>query len=231
LAELTWDSDPAKFAGHPRTSGSHSITLRLARENDVPLMFTLSQLSYWSAKHLGDCGLESMKVRGRLQEGMIADIVVFDPKRVKEGSSYKAGEQGLPPISLPHVIVNGVLVKKDNMATDNFPGQPIRYPVEDKPRHKPASQKQWLKSFTIDSSPLAPKAAAKAKGSEDKQSSLQPKQPVAEKTTVALAAGRHRATHTWFGDQQYRALGYCCELHMLEARFGKADMTPKAKRR
>ena len=42
----------------------------MAREADVPLMFTLAQLSYWSALHLGDIGLESMKVRGRMQEGM-----------------------------------------------------------------------------------------------------------------------------------------------------------------
>lgn len=224
---LNWDSDPAKFSGHPRTSGSHSIVLRLGRENDVPLIFTLAQLSYWSAKHLGDCGLASMKVRGRLQEGMIADIVVFDPKKVKEGSSYKSGEQGLPPIGMPHVIVNGVFVKKDNKATNRFPGQPIRYPVEEKPRHIAASQQQWLKTFTIDSSPLAPKAA-KVKDSENRQSSLQPK---AEKKTGALAAGRHRTTHNWFVDQRYRSLGYCCELHMLEARVKKADEAPRAKPR
>ena len=32
---LGWDDDPSKFAGHPRTSGSHSIVLRLGREHDV----------------------------------------------------------------------------------------------------------------------------------------------------------------------------------------------------
>jgi hypothetical protein len=29
---LDWDDDPAKFKSDPRTSGSHTITLRLARE-------------------------------------------------------------------------------------------------------------------------------------------------------------------------------------------------------
>jgi len=43
--ELTFDSDPAKFQGHPRTSGSHTTALRLARESAVPLNFTLAQLS------------------------------------------------------------------------------------------------------------------------------------------------------------------------------------------
>ena len=103
---LGWDDDPAKFKGHPRTSGSHTTVLRLARENNVPLMHTLAQLSYWSAYHLGKTGLKSMQVRGRMQQGMVADIVVFNPETVAEGSSYKAGENGLPPVGLPHVIVN-----------------------------------------------------------------------------------------------------------------------------
>jgi hypothetical protein len=154
---LDWNSDPAKFSGHPRTSGTHSATLRMAREADVPLLFTLSQLSYWSALHLGKAGLESMKVRGRMQEGMVADIVIFDPEKVREGSSYKKGEQGLPPHGLPHVIVNGVFVKKHNKATDMFPGKPIRYPVEEKPRHVPATKKQWLKTFTIDHGAVKPR--------------------------------------------------------------------------
>lgn len=136
---LGWDDDPALFKGHPRTSGSHTTVLRLAREQGVPLMFSLSQLSYWPALHLGETGLEQMKVRGRLQEGMVADIVIFDADRVAEGSTYKAGENGLPPIGLPHVMVNGVFVKRDDKATDLFPGQPIRYPVEDKGRHVPVT--------------------------------------------------------------------------------------------
>ncbi|MCP4396305.1 MAG: aminoacylase, partial [bacterium] len=167
---LTWDSDPAQFSGHPRTSGSHSIVLRMAQEAEVPLMFTLAQLSYWSALHLGEAGIDSMKVRGRMQENMVADLVIFDPETVREGSSYKKGEQGLPPHGLPHVIVNGQFVKKDNKATDLFPGQPIRYPVEEKGRFVPATTKQWLKTFTIDTSPIKPKEKIEKKDS----TSLQP---------------------------------------------------------
>ncbi len=156
-SDYGWDDDPAKFAGHPRTSGAHTTVLRQAREEGVPLMFTLSQLSYWSAKHLGDAGLVQMTERGRMQEGMVADIVVFNPKTVKEGSSYKAGMNGLPPVGLPHVIVNGQFVKRDNKATDIFPGLPIRYPVQDEGRFVPAEKQQWLKTFTIDSGSVKPK--------------------------------------------------------------------------
>jgi N-acyl-D-glutamate deacylase len=148
--EITWDSDPAKFIGHPRTSGSHSTALQLARDAEVPLMFSLSQLSYWSAKHLGDAGLEAMQKRGRMQEGMIADITIFNPETVKPGSSYKNGEHGLPPAGIPHVLVNGQFVKRDNQATNVMAGVPIRYPVEEEPRFVPASKEEWIETFTID---------------------------------------------------------------------------------
>jgi len=85
----------------------------------------------------------------------LSNSVVFDSDEVREQSTYKAGTQGLPPVGLPHVIVNGAFTKRDNQATDEFPGLPIRYPVEDRPRHIPASQEQWLKDFTIDLSPLS----------------------------------------------------------------------------
>jgi hypothetical protein len=155
---LGWKDDPAKFPGHPRTSGSHTKVLQMGRAADVPLMFTLSQLSYWSALHLGQAGLDSMKVRGRMQKGMVADIVVFNPKTVAPGSDYKKGENGLPPKGIPHVIVNGRFVKRNNKATNVMAGVPIRYPVEKKGRFVPASTKQWLSTFTIDSSFIKPRA-------------------------------------------------------------------------
>ncbi len=144
-----WHTDPARFVGHPRTSGAHTKALRMAREDGVPLMFTLAQLSYWSALHLGDMGLEQLKVRGRMQRGMVADIVIFDPEAVAEGSDYKLGMNGLPPRGLPHVIVNGRFAKRNNKATDVMAGLPIRFPVEEKARFVPASTKQWLKDFSL----------------------------------------------------------------------------------
>jgi len=92
-----------------------------------------------------------------MQEGMIADIVIFDPNSVREGSSYKGGENGLPPIGMPHVIVNGSFVKRDGQATSAMAGQPIRYPVEREGRFQPASTEQWLSDFTIDDGSLAPR--------------------------------------------------------------------------
>jgi len=58
---LSWDSGYEDYTGHPRTAGSHTRVLRMARETGVPLMHTLAQMSYWPAMHLGDTGLKAMQ--------------------------------------------------------------------------------------------------------------------------------------------------------------------------
>lgn len=78
---------------------SYSITLQLARENNVPLMFTLAQLSYWNAKHLGDTGLVVMQERRRVQVG------------------------------IPWVIVNGTILVWNSEVQNVRPGQSIRFRV------------------------------------------------------------------------------------------------------
>ena len=127
---LPEDAPYDKIVTHPRAAGSHSRALRFAREHNIPLMTVLANLSYWSAKHLGDTGLESMKRRGRMQEGMVADITVFDPKTVTDKADYAAGKNGLPPDGIPYVIVNGVVtIKNSKLVPDAWAGQPIRFPV------------------------------------------------------------------------------------------------------
>ena len=149
--QLPWDAPYEDYAGHPRSAGTHATVLRIARENDVPLMHTLSQLSYWSAKHLGDTGLKSMQERGRLQKGMVADIVVFDAQNVTEHADYKSGANGLPSTGIPYVLVNGTVVVSDSKVLKGVnAGQPIRFPVEKKGRFVPASGEAWLKSYTVD---------------------------------------------------------------------------------
>jgi N-acyl-D-amino-acid deacylase len=153
---LPWDADYSKFAGHPRTAGCYAKTLRMGREQGVPLMFTLAQLSYWSALHLGDAGLEAMKERGRVQVSKIADLTLFDPKTVTDHATYKAGENGLPSTGIPYVIVHGTVVVENSKVLPAKPGQPIRYPVEEKGRFEPVSVAEWINDRTILSKPYAP---------------------------------------------------------------------------
>jgi N-acyl-D-aspartate/D-glutamate deacylase len=152
---LAWDAPYEDYAGHPRSAGSHAITLRIARENGVPLMHTLSQLSYWSAKHLGDTGLQAMQERGRMQEGMIADIVIFDAENATEHADYKSRTNGLPSTGIPYVLVNGtVVVRNSEVLKDVTPGQSIRFPVEEKGRFIPVSSESWLRAYTVESNPV-----------------------------------------------------------------------------
>ena len=130
---LPEDAPYDKIVTHPRAAGTHAKALRVARENNIPLMGVLANLSYWSAKHMGDTGLESMKVRGRMQEGMVADITIFDPKTVADRADYEAGKNGLPSAGIPYVLVNGVITVKDSeLVPDAYAGQPIRYPIIEK---------------------------------------------------------------------------------------------------
>ena len=146
---LPYDADVTKYAGHPRTSSTYTTTLKLAREQGVPLMFTLAQLSYWTAKHLGDTGLEAMKQRGRVQVGKVADLALFDPDKVAPRATYKLGENGLPPVGMHYVIVNGTIVVKDSKVLDVRPGQSIRFPVEAKGRFEPVEINKWLGQHSI----------------------------------------------------------------------------------
>jgi len=146
---LPWDADYSQYAGHPRTAGANAKVLRLGREQGVPLMFAISQLSYWTAKHLGDTGLEAMKQRGRVQVGKIADLTLFDPKTVRDNATYKAGENGLPSTGMPYVIVSGTVVVRDSRVLPVKPGQPIRFPVEAKGRFEPVEVNKWLGEYTI----------------------------------------------------------------------------------
>ncbi len=145
---LDWEDPYEEYTGHPRTAGSHARTLRMGRELGIPLMQSLSQLSYWSALHLGDTGLGAMKLRGRMQEGMVADITIFDPETVTDNATYKAGEHLLPSSGIPWVIVSGQIVVRDSVAQKVMAGQPIRFEPTG-PRHRPTDTRQWLNAHTV----------------------------------------------------------------------------------
>ena len=90
-------------------------------------------------------GLKAMQLRGRMQEGMVADITMFDPETVRDNATYATGT--LPSSGIEHVIVNGTLVMKDQKPLKGVnPGQPIRFePV--KSRFEPLTVESWQNAF------------------------------------------------------------------------------------
>ena len=141
----SWDLPFTDYQGHPRTAGTRAKVLRLGRENGVPLMFSIAQMAYWPAKHLGDAGLKAMQQRGRVQEGMIADITIFNPETVTDNATYKSGEQGMPSTGIPYVIVHGQLVVENSEFKKVWAGQPIRYPITTNGKLEELSQEEWQK--------------------------------------------------------------------------------------
>ena len=143
---ITWDTPFEDLPNtHPRGAGSYARALRMGRENGIPLMQTIAQCSYNSARPLGETGLKAMQERGRMQEGMVADITIFDPETVTDNATYAQGN--LPSSGIPFVIVNGVVVVDGGeVLRDVNPGQPIRH----EPREslfEPLDVDAWMQAY------------------------------------------------------------------------------------
>ena len=65
------------------------------------------------------------KGRGELREGNWADIVVFDPEKVQDTSTYKDPHHYATGI--PYVLVNGVLVILNGEDTGAKAGETLRH--------------------------------------------------------------------------------------------------------
>ncbi len=143
---ITWDTPFDKLPNsHPRGAGSFARALRMGREHNIPLMQTISQLSYNSARPLGLTGLKAMQERGRIQKGMVADITIFNPKTATDNATYAKGT--LPSTGIPWVIVNGVVVVENSeVLKDVNPGQPIRHQLSVSWR-EPIDVEAWTQKF------------------------------------------------------------------------------------
>ena len=89
-----------------------------------------------------------MQIRGRMQEGMVADVTIFNPDTITDNATYVLGENGRPSTGIPYVLVNGVIVVRDSQVQDGvFPGQPIRYPIEAEGRWVPLERESFLENL------------------------------------------------------------------------------------
>jgi N-acyl-D-amino-acid deacylase len=106
---------------HPRGAGSFPRVLgRYVREQKVlSLEAAIHKMTALPAQQLG------LADRGSLAKGMKADLVIFDPASVIDGSTVEKPLE--PPKGIPYVMVNGVFVVKDGQPTSARAGKPLRH--------------------------------------------------------------------------------------------------------
>ena len=90
-------------------------------------MQALRKCSLWPAQRLEDRA-PIMKLKGRLKIGAHADLIVFDPKTVRDRSTF--ANAGQPSTGFRFVLVQGTPVVSEGKLLENtFPGQGLRAPV------------------------------------------------------------------------------------------------------
>jgi N-acyl-D-amino-acid deacylase len=111
-----------KSATHPRAYGNFARLLgKYARDEKViPLEEAIRKLTSLPATNM------KIEKRGALKEGFYADVVVFDPEKVQDHSTFQDSHQYSTGMS--HVFVNGVQVLKDGEHTGAMPGRVVRGP-------------------------------------------------------------------------------------------------------
>ena len=129
LPWVSFGSDAASMApeepftrssAHPRAYGNFARLLgRYVRdERLVTLEEAVRRLSGFPADNLG------LADRGRLREGMFADVVVFDPATIADRATYERPHQYA--VGVRHVLVNGVPVLADGEHTGAKPGRALK---------------------------------------------------------------------------------------------------------
>jgi len=113
-------SDGQAGGRHPRGAGTFPRVLgRLVREQQwITLEEAVRKMTSAPATRLG------LFDRGLIREGMKADLVIFDAKRVIDRSTFK--EPLLTSEGISRVFVNGEPVWQDGKTTGNLPGEVIR---------------------------------------------------------------------------------------------------------
>jgi len=104
---------PRTYGSFPRILGEFVRDMRL-----MPLEEAIRKMTSAPAARLG------ITDRGRLADGMKADIVVFDPASVRATATWDDPKQF--PVGIPWVIVNGELVVDGGEHTGAVPGRALR---------------------------------------------------------------------------------------------------------
>ncbi|UCG75166.1 MAG: amidohydrolase family protein, partial [Gemmatimonadota bacterium] len=120
-----WPLPEGTFS-HPRSNGTFAKILRsyVGERGLLSMQDALRKMSLMPAQTL-EGFVPQMEKKGRMQEGMDADIVVFDPEVISHVGTYQEPNQ--PAVGVQTLLVNGEpVVAQGELILDAAPGRPIR---------------------------------------------------------------------------------------------------------
>lgn len=106
--------------GHPRSTGTFPRVIG-HYVRDVKLFSLEEAVRKMTSLPADFVGLRD---RGRVQEGLAADLAIFDPATVADQSTWEQPQ--LMAVGIPHVMVNGTFVLRDGKLTGRTPGRYLR---------------------------------------------------------------------------------------------------------
>lgn len=123
-----WPLSKDAFA-HPRSAGTYTRLLShwVRERKALSLSEAIEKSSLIPANILGK-SVPQMTKKGRIQKGMDADIIIFDPITIQDKATFTEPNQC--SVGMKFVLVNGIpLIENGILDIDAKPGQPIRRPL------------------------------------------------------------------------------------------------------
>ena len=114
--------------GHPQTAGTYpKILAEIVRDQDA-----LSMMEFIKKATLMPAEFFGLTSKGWIGEGADADILIFDPKTVKDNAAFTGlGDPMAAPDGIEYVFVNGVpVIQNSKLVMDARPGRAISSKAE-----------------------------------------------------------------------------------------------------
>lgn len=99
------DATMSQGQGHPRAAGAFPrLIAEYVRKGQLSMYDAINKMTAMPAERFG------LKNKGRLSVGADADVLIFDPERIKDNSTFE--NPILPPDGIEYVIIDGKLAAK-----------------------------------------------------------------------------------------------------------------------
>jgi N-acyl-D-aspartate/D-glutamate deacylase len=134
-------------SGHPRNAGTYARVLAqyVREKKSLTLREALRKMTLMPAQML-ERSTSGGRLKGRLQEGADADIVVFDPQTIGDRATFERPME--PSVGVKYLAVGGTLVIDEGKSVpDVFPGRAVLGPGRPAKVSVPTPTSRYANSF------------------------------------------------------------------------------------